>query len=110
MKTEINAQELSEIVLHMGLALGYSLAKHPEFPDNESYLSDGELASRLDSQRRFNDDERETMLTVLKEEALEYAVEYRNGRYEEAEKEGYHIMAVAARMVLAARNMKKGKK
>lgn len=110
MKTEINAQELSEIVLQMSLALGYSLAKHSEFPSRATYLRGEELDIRLNEERKFNDGGNESMLSVLKEESLEFASEYSKGNYEEAEKEGYHVMAVAARMVLAARNMKKGKK
>lgn len=106
MKTEVEAKELLEIYTQIGLALGYSLTKHPDFPDRCTFLSNVDVSEKLRVEQKFNDEHGGSMLSVLKEEALEFASCYVKGNYSEAEKEGYHVMAVAARMVLAARQKK----
>lgn len=109
MKTNVRKNEMDEIIGNLKKALKYSIKKHPDFPNTVSSQLASQLNATLVPLQEYNDNTEGTMLSVLREEAYEFALEYSLGNYEKAEEEGYHIMSVAARMVIAARILKNKK-
>ena len=79
-----------------------AVKKHPEFPFVTAWMGGKSVTvqTRLRELRRQNDAGDGTQISILSEEMFEMLEAVLKRKWDEAEKEAYHVAAVALRMAL----------